>query len=115
MWVKPILIIFSLALLVQACNLHNAADISFSLAKADRPTIGGIDFEKEIKPILVKNCSPCHFPGGKMYGRLPFDKDTTIVNHSASILRRIKNDEENALIKEFVSQNKSGPSQNEPH
>ena len=42
-----------------------------------------------------------------MYERLPFDKDTTIVNHSASILKRIKNTEENALIKEFISQNKS--------
>jgi hypothetical protein len=104
-----------LALLVQGCNLRNAADISFSLAKTDRPAIGGIDFEREIKPILVKNCSPCHFPGGKMYGRLPFDKDTTIVNHSTSILKRIKNEEENALIKEFVSQNKSGSPQDKPH
>ena len=64
-----------------------------------------IDFVSQIQPILVKNCSPCHFTGGKMYDRLPFDKDTTILNHDAGILRRIKGDE-NALIKAFVQQNK---------
>ena len=50
-----------------------------------------------------------------MYERLPFDKDTTIVNHSASILKRIKNEEENALIKEFILQNKSGLPEDKPH
>lgn len=50
-----------------------------------------------------------------MYARLPFDQDTTIVNHSASVLKRIKNAEENALIKEFISQNKSGLSEDKPH
>jgi hypothetical protein len=54
---------------------------------------------------MIKNCSPCHFPGGKMYERLPFDKDTTIINHETGILKRIKGDE-NALIKAFVQQHK---------
>jgi hypothetical protein len=62
-----------------------------------------IDFSKQIQPILVSHCSPCHFPGGKMYQRLPFDKDTTIINHEAGILRIIKGDD-NALIKAFVQQ-----------
>ena len=62
-----------------------------------------IDFSTQVQPIMIKNCSPCHFPGGKMHERLPFDKDTTIINHSAGILRRIKGDE-NALIKTFVEQ-----------
>jgi len=64
-----------------------------------------IDFSKQIQPILVNHCSPCHFPGGKMYQRLPFDKDTTIINHQAGILRRIKGDD-NALIKAFVQQHR---------
>jgi hypothetical protein len=62
-----------------------------------------IDFTSQIQPILVKNCSPCHFTGGKMYERMPFDKDTTIINHKAGILRRIKG-EENALIRSFIQQ-----------
>ena len=62
-----------------------------------------IQFASQIQPILVKNCSPCHFTGGKMYERMPFDKDTTIINHKTGILRRIKG-EENILIKSFVEQ-----------
>jgi hypothetical protein len=66
-----------------------------------------IHFANQIQPILVKNCSPCHFTGGKMYERMPFDKDTTIINHEAGILRRIKGDE-NLIIKIFIDQNKKG-------
>ena len=66
-----------------------------------------IHFASQIKPVLIKNCSPCHFTGGKMYERMPFDKDTTIINHEAGILRRIKG-EENLLIKTFIEQTKKG-------
>lgn len=62
-----------------------------------------IDFPTQVQPILVKNCSPCHFTGGKMYEKMPFDKDTTILNHQAGILKRIKG-EDNVLIKSFVEQ-----------
>jgi hypothetical protein len=40
-----------------------------------------------------------------MYERLPFDKDTTIINHESGVLKRIKGDE-NTLIKSFIQQNK---------
>jgi len=65
-----------------------------------------INFTNQVKPILIKNCSPCHFTGGKMYEKMPFDKDTTIINHHAGVLRRIKG-EENTLIKSFIQQNKN--------
>jgi len=72
-----------------------------------------IDFAAQIQPILVKNCSPCHFTGGKMYQKMPFDKATTILNHEKGILKRIKGDE-NALFKTFIQQNKNGSPNNEP-
>src|SRR5687768_1532136 len=62
-----------------------------------------IDFANQVQPILVKNCSPCHFAGGKMYEKMPFDKDTTIINHEKGILKRIKG-EENALLRSFIRQ-----------
>ena len=62
-----------------------------------------IDFTRQVQPILVKNCSPCHFTGGKMYEKMPFDKDTTIINHQSGILKRIKG-EDNGVIKSFVNQ-----------
>jgi len=62
-----------------------------------------IHFASQIQPILVKNCSPCHFTGGKMYERMPFDKDTTIINHEAGVLKRMKG-AENDLIRSFIQQ-----------
>jgi hypothetical protein len=66
-----------------------------------------INFTSQVKPIFVTRCSPCHFPGGKMYARMPFDQDTTIVNHESGILRRIKDEKENATIKTFIAQRKA--------
>ena len=77
-------------------------------AIAEKPAIilkDTIDFTSQVQPILIKNCSPCHFTGGKMYERMPFDKDTTIINHEKGVLRRIKGDE-NILIKTYILQNK---------
>ena len=63
-----------------------------------------IDFDKNVLPILKANCSPCHFKGGKLYEKLPFDQPSTIINHSEGILKRIKN-EEAATIRQFVEEN----------
>jgi hypothetical protein len=63
-------------------------------------------FRTRIQPILQKNCTPCHFPGGKMYARMPFDKGETILNHEAGILKRIKKEEEQSLIKQFIQLSK---------
>ena len=64
-------------------------------------------YDTDIAPILVGHCSPCHFAGGKMYGRLPFDMDTTIVGHEEAVLRRVKDEKENALIKQYIEQQKN--------
>ena len=66
---------------------------------------GAINFHEEVEPIFQKNCMPCHFPGGKMYERMPFDEDTTILRHATGILRRIKKKDEIAVIEKFVKGN----------
>jgi hypothetical protein len=65
-----------------------------------------IDFKTQVQPIFQKNCTPCHFPGGKMYERMPFDKGQTIVAFKGKIAKRIKDGKDLALIKQFISQNK---------
>jgi hypothetical protein len=65
-----------------------------------------ISFTAKIQPILVSHCSPCHFTGGKMYEKMPFDKAETIITHNEGVLRRIKDEKENLLIKKFVTQQK---------
>ena len=66
-----------------------------------------INYKTQVLPILQKKCTPCHFPGGKMYERMPFDNSQTIVGHEAGVLKRFKDEQEIALIKQFIQQNKN--------
>lgn len=54
-------------------------------------------FAKSISPLLMSRCSPCHAPGGKMYGTMPFDEGKTIRDHSAGVLKRFKGDDRAAI------------------
>jgi len=74
-------------------------------AKVD-PT-GGVDpareeFETQVRPILEKRCNPCHFPGGKMYDRLPFDRPGTIRVLGTALFTRLHDEEERAVIRAFL-------------
>jgi hypothetical protein len=68
--------------------------------------IDTLNFKTDIQPILQKNCSPCHFEGGKMYATMPFDKGETIVSHEAGALKRFSDKKENLLLKKFIEQRK---------
>lgn len=61
------------------------------------------DFDSEIKPIFQARCQPCHFAGGKVYDKLPFDKPETITKLGAKIFTRIKDEKEQRLIREFLA------------
>ena len=105
---KILLIILTSFFLMQTCINQNTSSKLLAEKDTKQKMEEKMDFEKQVKPIFIKNCSPCHFTGGKMYAKLPFDKDTTILNHHQAILKRIKNEEENATIRSFVLQNKNG-------
>jgi hypothetical protein len=62
------------------------------------------DFDTQIKPIFQARCQPCHFPGGKVYDHLPFDRPETITRLGEKLFTRIKDKEEQRLIREFLSQ-----------
>ena len=62
-------------------------------------------FDKDVKPIFEQHCNPCHFPGGKMYDRLPFDQAMIIISQEEGILKRIKEPAEVNTIRQFVEQN----------
>ena len=65
---------------------------------------GTVNFKTQVQPVMEKNCSPCHFPGGKLYQKLPFDNGEIIIAHKAAILKRIKNDEEVNMIRRYGAQ-----------
>ncbi len=63
-----------------------------------------VDFATQIQPILERQCRPCHFPGGKMYERLPFDRPQTIGKLGTKLFTRIHDEKQRALIREFLTQ-----------
>src|SRR5947209_3224833 len=63
-----------------------------------------VDFATQIKPMLEAKCRPCHFSGGKVYERLPFDQPATIKTLGTKLFTRIKDENERALIRQFLSQ-----------
>jgi hypothetical protein len=60
------------------------------------------DFTTEIKPIFQARCQPCHFPGGKVYDRMPFDNPETITSVGTKLFTRIKDEKEQRLIRAFL-------------
>jgi hypothetical protein len=70
-----------------------------------------VNYNTQVMPLLQKKCSPCHFPGGKMYAKMPFDKSTTIISHEAGVLKRFSDEKELALVKQFIHQSFAVPLQ----
>lgn len=62
-----------------------------------------VTFAHDVRPILEKRCVPCHFEGGKMYERLPFDRPETITKLGTKLFTRIKRDEEQKVIRAFLA------------
>jgi len=54
--------------------------------------------------MLQSKCMPCHFSGGQMYERLPFDKPATIRKLGTRLFTRIKEDDKRRLIENFLAQ-----------
>ena len=63
-----------------------------------------VDFDTQLKPIFQSKCMPCHFSGGKMYDRLPFDKPATIRKLGTRLFTRIKEENDRKLIDDFLAQ-----------
>ena len=84
----------------------NVSAIALWLLLASRQTPAApapADFAHSVRPILEAHCQPCHFPGGKMYARLPFDKPETVLKLNTKLFTRIKNEQEQAAIRAFLA------------
>jgi len=67
------------------------------------PAAAEADFDRTVKPILEKQCMPCHFTGGVMYGKLPFDRPETIRTLGEKLFTRIKAPADQAAIRAFLN------------
>jgi hypothetical protein len=68
-----------------------------------------IDFATQIRPLLQDKCSPCHFAGGRMYDRLPFDREETIRTLGRALFTRLKDPVDMELLRAFLEGPKDGP------
>ena len=67
-------------------------------------TTGRVDFEAQVLPLLQQKCSPCHFQGGRMYGRLPFDQEGTIRVLGTQMFSRLRDPLDQELIRTWLEQ-----------
>ncbi|MCI0695618.1 hypothetical protein L0337_26895 [candidate division KSB1 bacterium] len=79
-----------------------AAAVAFSHAQPDSPRVDY--FNASVRPLLEKQCQPCHFKGGKVYAQLPFDSPKTIRELGTRLFSRIKDENEQARIRTFLAQ-----------
>lgn len=84
---------------------HTAAP-ACNEATAVAPAPERIDFTTQVRPILAR-CQPCHFSGGTMYERLPFDRPETVTKLGEKLFSRIQAENERKIIREFLAQNQS--------
>lgn len=70
------------------------------------PTVSAdhVDFAKQIQPILQARCQPCHFPGGKVYAPMPFDRAETVLRLREKLFTRIKEEEQRKMIRAFLAE-----------
>jgi len=101
------LLMVALFLILGVGACHHSRPASSSVGARNFATLSFAtkpDFATQIKPIFQSRCMPCHFQGGKVYDKMPFDKPETITRLGEKLFTRIKDKEEQRLIREFLSQ-----------
>ncbi len=74
-----------------------------AIAAANSADQKNTDFDSTVRPILEARCQPCHFPGGVMYERRPFDRPETITALGTKLFTRLKDEDEQKVIREFLA------------
>jgi hypothetical protein len=78
--------------------------VSTHAAPAPSVSPRAVDFQTQIRPILEARCRPCHFEGGTMHERLPFDRPETIHTLGEKLFTRIQEEQEQTLLRSFLAQ-----------
>ena len=107
---RSVLILIAMGLLlvesgstVKSARMPNEVASAVSSSATSAPK-AHVDFDTQLKPIFQSKCMPCHFSGGQMYDRLPFDKPATIRKLGTRLFTRIKEENDRRLIEDFLTQ-----------
>ena len=63
-----------------------------------------VNFAAEILPTLDQRCRPCHFEGGVMYSKLPFDDPKTVLKLGTKLFSRIKDEKTREAIRKLLAE-----------
>jgi len=91
-------------LLVESGSIAKPARKAENITPVSSTAKARVDFETQLKPLFQSKCMPCHFSGGKVYDRLPFDKPETIRKLGTRLFTRIKEENDRRLIEDFLAQ-----------
>lgn len=61
-------------------------------------------YRDHVLPILQAKCQPCHFEGGKVYGKLPFTDSTVVAKLGKKLNTRLKDSADQATVLAWTSQ-----------
>lgn len=73
-----------------------------------------VTFANDVQPILERRCTPCHFTGGVMHAKLPFDRGETIQKLGTKLFTRIKKDDEQRVIRAYLAGAATAPATRAP-
>lgn len=68
-----------------------------------KPEAAPVDFATQVRPILER-CQPCHFEGGTVYGKYPFDTAGTVHQLGERLFSRLKDEKDRTVIRAFLAQ-----------
>jgi hypothetical protein len=91
-------------LLVESGSIAKPARKAENITPVSSTAKARVDFETQLKPLFQSKCMPCHFSGGKVYDRLPFDKPETIRKLGTRLFTLIKEENDRRLIEDFLAQ-----------
>ena len=83
------------------CLTLAASSVSQEKKPTPKPHTSYI-YKKDVLPLLQANCNPCHFPGGKVYEKLPFDDSVTVAKLGKKLNTRLKEKEQQVIINSWV-------------
>ncbi len=103
---RVVLVVIAIGLLVveSGGTVRSARLPEVAAVPASSTAKARVDFDTQLKPIFQSKCMPCHFSGGQMYDRLPFDKPATIRKLGTRLFTRIKEENDRRLIEDFLTQ-----------
>ena len=62
-----------------------------------------VTFAADIAPLLAAKCQPCHFKGGKVFDKLPFDQYKTVAKIASRLNTRLKG-ADGELVARWIAQ-----------